>query len=79
MTTPSSHTGTYKVSKAAWPVMRQQKYGRIINVSSASGLYGNEGQGNYAAMKMGIAGLSTTLAKEGARYDVKVRACVVDR
>ncbi|TFJ83425.1 hypothetical protein NSK_005265 [Nannochloropsis salina CCMP1776] len=64
--------GTYRVSKAAWPIMRQQKYGRIVNVSSASGLYGNEGQGNYAAMKMGIAGLSATLAKEGVRYDVKV-------
>lgn len=64
--------GTYKVTKAAWPIMRQQKYGRIINVSSASGLYGNEGQGNYAAMKMGVVGLSTTLAKEGARHNVKV-------
>lgn len=64
--------GTYKVTKAAWPIMRAQKYGRIVNVCSASGLYGNEGQGNYAAMKMGIAGLSATLAKEGTRYNVKV-------
>ena len=41
--------GTYKVSKAAWPYMLKQKYGRIINTTSTSGIYGNFGQANYAA------------------------------
>ena len=63
--------GTYAVCKAAWPIMRQQKYGRIVNVTSTSGLYGNFGQANYAAAKMGIVGLSFTLAKEGAKRNIK--------
>jgi multifunctional beta-oxidation protein len=41
--------GTYKVSKAAWPYMLKQKYGRIVNTTSTSGIYGNFGQSNYAA------------------------------
>jgi multifunctional beta-oxidation protein len=41
--------GTYKVSKAAWPYMLKQKYGRIVNTTSTSGIYGNFGQANYAA------------------------------
>ena len=41
--------GTYKVTKAAWPYMLKQKYGRIINTTSTSGIYGNFGQANYAA------------------------------
>lgn len=41
--------GTYKVSKAAWPYMLKQKYGRIINTTSTSGIYGNFGQANYSA------------------------------
>ncbi|OQS05108.1 hypothetical protein THRCLA_02713 [Thraustotheca clavata] len=64
--------GTMSVTKAAWPIMREQNYGRIINVSSASGLYGNVGQANYAAAKMGIAGFSLTAAKEGGRNNIKV-------
>lgn len=64
--------GTYSTCKAAWPHMREQGYGRIVNVSSASGLYGNIGQSNYAAMKMGILGLSQTLSKEGNKYNIKV-------
>ncbi|KDO22174.1 hypothetical protein SPRG_12670 [Saprolegnia parasitica CBS 223.65] len=64
--------GTMSVTKAAWPILRAQQYGRIINVSSASGLYGNVGQANYGAAKMGIAGLSFTAAKEGRRNNIKV-------
>ena len=58
--------GTYSCTKAAWPIMRDQKYGRIINTTSASGLYGNFGQSNYSAMKMSVVGLAYTLAQEGS-------------
>ena len=54
--------------------MRQQAYGRIVNTSSASGLFGNFGQANYAAAKMGLVGLTNVLAQEGAAYDIKVNA-----
>ena len=52
--------------------MRRQKYGRIINTVSAAGLYGNFGQANYAAMKMGIFGLSQVLHQEGLKYNIQV-------
>ncbi|KAI0244775.1 hypothetical protein L0F63_002902 [Massospora cicadina] len=64
--------GTYKVTKAAWPHMLKQKYGRIINTASAVGLYGNFGQSNYSACKLGIHGLTQTLAIEGVKYNIKV-------
>ena len=64
--------GTYTICKAVWPIMREQRFGRIVNVTSASGLYGNAGQSNYAAMKMAIVGLSTTLAKEGESRNIHV-------
>lgn len=50
--------------------MREQHFGRIVNISSASGLYGNFGQANYSAAKMGIAGLTFTLSKEGAKRNI---------
>jgi multifunctional beta-oxidation protein len=64
--------GTYKVSKAAWPYMLKQKYGRIINTTSTSGIYGNFGQANYAAAKCGILGFSRALAREGKKYNILV-------
>ncbi|KAI7897720.1 uncharacterized protein BX663DRAFT_527318 [Cokeromyces recurvatus] len=62
--------GTYKVIKAAWPHFVKQKYGRIINTASAVGLYGNFGQTNYSAAKLGIVGLTRTLALEGQRKNI---------
>ncbi|CAD8165672.1 unnamed protein product [Paramecium pentaurelia] len=62
--------GTYSVTKAAWPIMRDQGFGRIVNTSSGSGLYGTLGQTNYAAAKAGIVGLTLTLAKEGERRNI---------
>lgn len=64
--------GTYKTSKAAWPYMLAQKYGRIINTTSAVGLYGNFGQTNYASAKAGIIALSNTLALEGKKSNIFV-------
>lgn len=64
--------GTYSLCKAAWETMRKQGYGRIVNVASAAGIYGNNGQANYSAAKLGIVGLSNTLAREGASKNIKV-------
>lgn len=65
------HTyGSYKVARAAWPYFRKQKYGRIVNTSSAAGLYGNFGQTNYSAAKLGLVGFTETLAKEGYKYNI---------
>ena len=63
--------GTYKVTRAAWDHMREQKYGRIVNVASAAGLYGNFGQANYSAAKLGILGFTKTIAREGAKRNIK--------
>ncbi|KAI1619055.1 peroxisomal hydratase-dehydrogenase-epimerase [Exophiala viscosa] len=64
--------GTYKVSKAAYPYMVKQKYGRIVNTTSTSGIYGNFGQANYAAAKCGILGFSRSLALEGRKNNIFV-------
>jgi len=64
--------GAYSVTKAAWPYMRDQNYGRIIFVTSAAGLYGNFGQANYSSAKLAVVGLSNTLAIEGNNQNIIV-------
>lgn len=64
--------GAYYCTKAAWGHMREQKFGRVILTSSASGIYGNFGQTNYAAAKMGLVGFGQTLALEGEKYNIRV-------
>ncbi|KIW48893.1 peroxisomal hydratase-dehydrogenase-epimerase [Exophiala oligosperma] len=64
--------GTYKVTKAAYPYMVKQKYGRIVNTTSTSGIYGSFGQANYAAAKLGILGFSRALALEGRKNNIFV-------
>ncbi|KAF9069227.1 peroxisomal hydratase-dehydrogenase-epimerase [Rhodocollybia butyracea] len=66
--------GAFACTKAAWPIFRKQKFGRIINTASAAGLYGNFGQANYSAAKMGLIGFTKTLAFEGAKYNIKSTA-----
>jgi multifunctional beta-oxidation protein len=56
--------GTYKVTKAAWPYMLKQKYGRIINTTSTSGIYGNFGQANYAAAVSAVLQILTPANKD---------------
>lgn len=66
--------GSFLVSSAAWPHLRENGYGRIVNTSSPAGLFGNFGQANYATAKMGLVGFTKTLAQEGAKYDIKANA-----
>jgi len=66
--------GTYALTKAAWPYMREQRYGRVITVTSGAGLYGNFGQANYSSAKMALLGLAQTLGKEGEKRNVHVNA-----
>jgi NAD(P)-dependent dehydrogenase (short-subunit alcohol dehydrogenase family) len=64
--------GAVNCCKAVWDIMRAQKYGRIVNTTSSSGLFGNFGQSNYGAAKMALVGLMQTLSIEGAKDNVRV-------
>jgi NAD(P)-dependent dehydrogenase (short-subunit alcohol dehydrogenase family) len=64
--------GAVHCTKAVWPIMMAQKYGRIVMTTSSTGLYGNFGQANYGAAKMALVGLMQTLALEGAKNDIRV-------
>ena len=64
--------GTFHCTKACWDIMKDQEYGRIVVTSSSSGLYGNFGQTNYGASKMGMIGMMNTLAQEGDKLTSKL-------
>jgi len=68
--------GAYSMTKACWPIFRQQKWGRIVNTASPAGVYGNGGQTNYSAAKMGLISFSKTLTTEGKKYNIKANSLV---
>ncbi len=68
--------GSVYCTKAVWPIMVEQKYGRIIMTSSSSGIFGNFGQSNYGSAKMGVVGLMNTLRIEGQKNNIKVNSLV---
>jgi NAD(P)-dependent dehydrogenase (short-subunit alcohol dehydrogenase family) len=66
--------GAFYVTRPAWKVMREQRYGRIVNTCSAAGILGAERMSNYGAAKTGLIGLTRVLAAEGADRNIKVNA-----
>jgi NAD(P)-dependent dehydrogenase (short-subunit alcohol dehydrogenase family) len=63
--------GAYHVTQPAWRLMREQGYGRVISTASGAGIFGNFGQANYGAAKMGLIGFTRVLAVEGAKFNIK--------
>src|SRR3954447_26959537 len=63
--------GAFHVTVPAWRIMREKSYGRVINTASNAGVFGNFGQSNYGAAKMGLVGLTHVLAQEGAKYNIR--------
>ena len=68
--------GSVYCTKAVWPIMVEQKYGRIVMTSSSSGIFGNFGQSDYGSAKMGVVGLMNTLRIEGQKNNIKVNSLV---
>lgn len=66
--------GAFYVTRPAWKVMREQRYGRVVNTCSAAGILGAERMSNYGAAKTGLIGLTRVLAAEGAEHGIKVNA-----
>lgn len=66
--------GSFLPVHAAWDIMKAQNYGRIVVTTSSTGLYGNFGQANYGAAKLGVVGMMNTLKIEGAKNDIKINA-----
>ncbi|MDQ2648715.1 MAG: SDR family oxidoreductase [Actinomycetota bacterium] len=66
--------GAFYVTQPAWQIMRDQNYGRIVNTASGAGVFGNFGQTNYGAAKMGLVGFTRVLAVEGAKNNIKANA-----